>query len=190
MGDSLFVIVGPSAVGKNAILDILRKGPYHHRVEELVSVTTRQPRCGERDGVDYRFVSRHEFQELERDGMLAEWVEFEGNLYGTPIDLLRRQPGDARHVAIVDTAGARTIKDKLGGRAVTIFIMPPDEEALRQRFARRSAYDGEDIGGRMARARQDMALSGEFDHLVVNDNLEDAAADVARLMGLEGEHSA
>jgi len=182
---NLFVIVGPSAVGKNAILDILRKGPYHRRVEEIVSATTRPPRCGERDGVDYRFVSRDEFLAMRDGGLLAEWAEFEGNLYGTPIDLLSRPQGDAMHVSIVDTTGARTIKGKLGDRAVTIFVMPPDEDALRRRFAKRSAYDGEDIEKRMARARRDMATAGEFDHIVVNDDLETAAAEVARIMGLE-----
>jgi len=184
---SLFVIVGPSAVGKNAILDILRKGPYHHRVVELVSATTRPPRCGERDGVDYRFVTRDEFAALDREGLLAEWVEFEGNLYGTPIDLLRGQPDAAtRHVAIVDTVGARAIKAKLGDGATTVFIMPPSEDALRQRFEKRSAYDGEDIGKRMTRARRDMASAGDFDHLVVNDDLETAAAEVAGIMGMDG----
>lgn len=188
MSENLYVIVGPSAVGKNAILDILRKCPYHGRVEELVSATTRPPRCGERDGVDYRFVSRDDFEGLRRDGMLAEWVEFEGNLYGTPIDILSApsSTGLVKYVAIVDTAGAVVLKEKLGSKAATVFIMPPSESALEERFRKRSAYDGEDLSRRMARARKDMGMAGMFDHVVVNDDLERAAGEVAAIMGLVG----
>ena len=187
MSENLYVIVGPSAVGKNAILDILRKYPYHGRVEELVSATTRPPRCGERDGVDYRFVSRDDFEGLRRAGMLAEWVEFEGNLYGTPIDLLSIPSSDAvKHVAIVDTVGAVALKEKLGSKAATVFIMPPSEVALEERFRKRSAYDGEDLSRRMARAKQDMGMAEMFDHVVVNDELERAAGEVATIMGLVG----
>ena len=181
---NLFVIIGPSAVGKSALLNRLRAS--HPSVEKIVSATTRPPRCGERDGVDYRFVTTDEFLRMERDGMLAEWTEFEGHLYGTPIDLLSVGANDgARHVAILDTVGAKVIKAKLGDGAVTIFLTPPSEDTLRRRFMDRgNAYKGENVEGRMARARRDMAMAGDFDRVVVNDDIESAASEVAHIMGL------
>ena len=184
MSANLFVIIGPSAVGKNALLNRLR-GSYPG-VKRVVSATTRPPRLEERDGADYRFVTTEEFLRMERAGMLAEWTEFEGHLYGTPIDLLRvGADAGTRHIAIVDTVGAKAIKEKLGDGAVTIFVMPPSEDALRRRFMDRgNAYKGENVEGRMARARRDMAMAGDFDHTVVNDDIESAVSEVAQIMGL------
>jgi guanylate kinase len=184
MSANLFVIIGPSAVGKNALLNRLR-GSYPG-VEKIVSATTRPPRREERDGADYRFVTTEEFLRMERAGMLAEWTEFEGHLYGTPIDLLL--VGDSagtRHIVVVDTVGAKAIKAKLGDGAATIFVMPPSEDALRRRFMDRgNAYKGENVEGRMARARRDMAMAGDFDHTVVNDDIDSAVSEVAQIMGL------
>jgi guanylate kinase len=184
MSANLFVIIGPSAVGKNALLNRLRGS--HPGVKRVVSATTRPPRLEERDGVDYRFMTVDEFLRMERSGMLAEWTKFEGHLYGTPIDLLRvGADAGARHVAILDTVGAKTIKAKLGDGVVTIFLMPPSEDVLRRRFVDRGlAYEGEDIEGRMVRARRDMAMARDFDRVVVNDDIETAASEVTRIMGL------
>jgi len=184
MSANLFVIIGPSAVGKNALLNRLRAS--HPGVKRVVSATTRPPRPEERDGADYRFVTVEEFLRMRRLGMLAEWTEFEGHLYGTPIDLLRvGADAGTRHIAIVDTVGAKAIKEKLGDGAVTIFLMPPSEGVLRRRFVDRGlAYEGEDIEGRMGRARRDMATAGDFDRIVVNDDIDSAVSEVAQIMGL------
>jgi len=176
---NLFVLVGPSAVGKNAMLSRVRE--RHPSVIEVVSATTRPPRTGETNGVHYRFMDRRAFLNMAESGQLAEWVEFEGYMYGTPIDMLNLT---VTSVAIVDTVGAVNIKKAMGSRVSTIFIMPPNDECLRERFARRSAYDGEDIERRMERARVDMAMADQFDYKVVNDDLGASAAEVASIMGL------
>lgn len=179
MKSRLFVLVGPSAVGKNAVLSRIRA--RHPSVAEVISATTRPPRPGETNGVHYRFIDRRAFLSMAESGQLAEWVEFEGYMYGTPIDMLNLT---ATSVAIVDTVGAVNIKKAMGPRTSTIFIMPPSDACLRERFARRSAYDGEDVERRMERARADMAMADQFDHKVVNDNLDAAAGVVAGIMGL------
>lgn len=175
----IFVIVGPTAVGKSTIVRIIRQA--YPQVNEVVSVTTRPIRNGETDGVEFRFLDRDGFMAMVHDGLLAEWGEFEGHLYGTPLDCLDVAPGRTL-VNIMDTVGASKMKSMLGDEAVTIFIMPPDEDALRERFLRRNS--GEDLESRLARAKSDMAMSDGFDHVVINDDLASSARRVIEIIGL------
>jgi guanylate kinase len=176
------VLSGPSAVGKSTVVRCLRD-----RVAGLyfsVSATTRRPRPGEVDGVDYRFVSPEEFQRLIDDGALLEWADIHGGLHrsGTPAEPVRQATAAGRPVLIeVDLAGARAIKKALPD-ALTVFLAPPSWEALESRLAGRGTESPEAMARRLATARAEMAARDDFDAVVVNSQLETACAELITLL--------
>lgn len=163
----LVVLSGPSGVGKDALLDELEeRGWRFHRV---VTCTTRPPRTGEREGVDYFFVTDAEFGKLLNEGGLLEHAVVYGQQYGVP----RRQVVDAlargEHVFVrTDVQGAAAIKS-LMPTAVLVFIAPPSIEDLKARMRARGDEDGERMQRRLETARSEMARQGEFDHVIVNE---------------------
>jgi guanylate kinase len=178
----IVVLSGPSAVGKTTVVRCLRD-----RVAGLyfsVSATTRRPRPGETDGVDYHFVSPEQFQRLIDDGALLEWAEIHGGLQrsGTPAQPIREATAAGRPVLIeVDLAGARAIKQALP-EAVTVFLAPPSWEALESRLAGRGTESPDAMSRRLATARAEMAAQGDFDAVVVNSQLESACAELITLL--------
>jgi guanylate kinase len=182
--DSSHVVVlsGPSAVGKSTVVRCLRD-----RLPELffsVSATTRAPRPGEVDGVDYHFVDAARFQELIDTGELLEWADIHGGLHrsGTPAEPVRAAAAAGRPVLIeVDLAGARAIKASLPS-VVTVFLAPPSWEILEARLAGRGTESAEVRRRRLATAREEMAAQGDFDTVVVNRRLEDACAELVSLL--------
>jgi guanylate kinase len=176
------VLSGPSAVGKSTVVRCLRD-----RVAGLyfsVSATTRRPRPGEVDGEDYRFVSPEEFQRLIDDGALLEWADIHGGLHrsGTPAEPVRQATAAGRPVLIeVDLAGARAIKKALPD-AFTVFLAPPNWEALESRLAGRGTESPDAMARRLATARAEMAARGDFDAVVVNSQLETACAELIALL--------
>ena len=178
----IVVLSGPSAVGKTTVVRCLRD-----RVAGLyfsVSATTRRPRPGETDGVDYHFVSPEEFQRLIDDGDLLEWAEIHGGLQrsGTPAQPIRDATAAGRPVLIeVDLAGARAIKQALP-EALTVFLAPPSWEALESRLVGRGTESPDAMARRLATARAEMAAQGDFDAVVVNSQLETACAELITLL--------
>ena len=176
------VLSGPSAVGKTTVVRCLRE-----RVPDLhfsVSVTTRAPRPGEVDGVDYRFVTAERFQQLIDEGALLEWAEIHGGLHrsGTPAEPIREATGAGRPVLIeVDLAGARAVK-KVMPEAITVFLAPPDWEALERRLSGRGTETAEVMRRRLATARAELAAQDDFDEVVVNSQLESACAELVSLL--------
>ncbi|KMO81426.1 guanylate kinase [Mycolicibacterium chubuense] len=176
------VLSGPSAVGKSTVVRCLRD-----RVADLyfsVSVTTRAPRPGERDGVDYAFVTPTEFQHLIDAGELLEWAEIHGGLHrsGTPAAPVRAATAAGRPVLIeVDLAGARAVK-KAMPEAVTVFLAPPDWQTLERRLTGRGTETPEVMARRLATARTELAAQGDFDEVVVNSELESACAALVSLL--------
>lgn len=176
------VLSGPSAVGKSTIVACLRE-----RIPDLhfsVSVTTRAPRPGERDGVDYSFVSADRFQQLIDDGELLEWAEIHGGLHrsGTPAQPVRDAISAGQPVLIeVDLAGARAVKAAMP-EAHTVFLAPPDWQTLESRLTGRGTESPEVMDRRLATARAEMAAKGDFDHVVVNSELESACAELVSLL--------
>ena len=176
------VLSGPSAVGKSSVVRHLRD-----QVPDLhfsVSATTRAPRPGEVDGVDYRFVSPGEFQQLIDRGDLLEWADIHGGLHrsGTlaaPVG----KAADAGHPVLieVDLAGAKAVKKAMPA-AVTVFLAPPSWEALEQRLAGRGTETPAVMARRLATARAELAAQGEFDVVVVNSQLESACAELVSLL--------
>ena len=150
-----------------------------------VSATTRAPRPGEVDGVDYSFVTAERFQQLIDDGALLEWAEIHGGLHrsGTPAAARpRRRPRPVSPVLIeVDLAGARAVKQAMP-EALTVFLAPPSWEALESRLSGRGTETAEVMARRLATARAELAAQDDFDVVVVNSELESACAELVSLL--------
>ena len=176
------VLSGPSAVGKSTVVRCLRE-----RVPDLhfsVSVTTRAPRPGEVDGIDYSFVTPEQFQRLIDAGELLEWAEIHSGLHrsGTPAAPVRAAAAAGRPVLIeVDLAGARAVKAAMP-EALSVFLAPPSWEALEQRLTGRGTETPDVITRRLTTARTELAAQGDFDEVVVNSELESACAALVSLL--------
>jgi guanylate kinase len=177
----VFVITGPSGVGKGTLIERLLE-----RIPELelsISATTREPRTGETDGLDYHFLSPEEFRRrLEGDDFL-EHASYSGNYYGTLRSEVERRIGEGRSVVLeIEVQGARQVRDALGDDAVLIFIAPPDERVLRERLEGRGTDSADDIEQRLRTAEVELAARSEFPHVVVNDDLQNAASALEELV--------
>ncbi len=176
------VLSGPSGVGKSALVGCLRE-----RIPNLhfsVSATTRAPRPGEVDGVDYHFVSPARFQELIDEGALLEWAEIHGGLHrsGTLAEPVRAATASGLPVLIeVDLAGARAVK-KAMPEAITVFLAPPSWADLEARLVGRGTETPEVIRRRLDTARVELAAQEDFDEVVVNRRLESACAELVSLL--------
>jgi guanylate kinase len=166
------VITGPSGVGKGTLIRTLLE-----RIPDLelsVSATTRSPRPGEQDGVDYHFLDDAEFERRVEAGEFVEHAAYSGRRYGTlRSELDRRTSGGAPVVLEIEVQGARQIRETMP-EAVRIFIAPPSEEALRNRLVGRGTDDPEQVEARLRTANEELAAQGEFPHVVINDRLDDA----------------
>lgn len=178
----MVVLSGPSAVGKSTVVRCLRD-----RIPDLyfsVSVTTRAPRPGEVDGVDYTFVSAEEFQRLIDAGELLEWADIHGGLHrsGTPAAPVRSAVARGAPVLIeVDLAGARAVKAAMP-EVTTVFLAPPSWEVLQERLIGRGTESPEVQARRLSTAREEMAAQTDFDVVVVNSQLESACTELVSLL--------
>ncbi|MGZ8634466.1 MAG: guanylate kinase [Solirubrobacteraceae bacterium] len=176
----VFVITGPSGVGKGTLIRTLRE-----RLPELelsVSATTRAPRPGERDGVDYHFLSDADFQQRVEAGDFVEHAVYSGRRYGTLRSELERRTTAGHPVVLeIETQGARQVRTTLP-EAVQVFIAPPSLDALRTRLIGRGTDDDHEVDARLRVATQELAAQGEFGHVVVNDRLEDAVAQLVAIV--------
>ena len=180
----LTVLTGPSGVGKGTLVNRLRE--RHPSLWLSVSATTRAPREGERDGEHYFFHTRDRFDALVAEGGLLEWAEFAGNCYGTPRRPVEAQLAGGSPVLLeIELEGARQVRGSFP-QAFQIFLAPPSFDELEQRIRGRGTDSEEAIQKRLARARQELEAQGEFDAVVVNDDLDLALAELERLMGLAG----
>ena len=179
----LLVISGPSGVGKStAIHGLLSK---HPEMYFSVSATTRSMRTGEKDGVDYRFVSREQFQELIRTDGLLEWAEYVGNYYGTPAKPVLDKLEQGFDVILdIETKGAKQVMGKYP-EAVSIFVCPPSFAELERRLRARGTNTEEDIRRRLTQGRSECENAGMYTYLIVNDVQEKAAAEAAAILTAE-----
>ena len=177
----LTVLSGPSGVGKDSVIELIRaRSPW---VKLSTSVTTRKMRDYEVDGVHYHFVSRSEFQRLVDGGQLLEWAEFAGNLYGTPRGQVEGWISQGRPVLLkIDLQGARQVRASMP-EAQLVFLAPPSVEELKRRLIGRGTDDEETIRRRLAHADEELAAEKEFDRTVVNDFVERAADELVGLLG-------
>jgi guanylate kinase len=176
----LFVISGPSGVGKGTV--VRRLLSLRPDLVYSVSATTREARAGEVEAIHYRFVSPAEFERLVRDGALLEWAEVFGHRYGTPRAPIAEAMGAGRDVILeIDIQGARTIRRRVP-HAVLVFLAPPSVEELARRLRARRSETDDALAHRLAAARKEMAERSWFDHVVVNDDVSVAAAEVAAII--------
>ncbi len=185
-GGQLLVISGPSGCGKSTICQRLLEDA---RVEFSISATTRPMRAGEVDGKDYVFVDKPRFNELAADGAFIEYAEVHGNLYGTlrePMD--RALEAGKVYLVEIDVQGGSTLKAlDLDVPSVFVFIAPPSMEVLEERLRGRGTDAPEVIERRLKKAHEELLSKDKYDHVVVNEELERAVADVKRLAGLDRE---
>jgi len=180
------VITGPSGVGKGTLIRLLRE-----QVPELglsVSATTRDPRPGEQEGVDYHFLTDEEFERRVCEGAFAEHAQYAGRRYGTlRADLERRTAAGEPVVLEIEVQGARQIRDASPG-ALLVFIAPPSRAALRERLVGRGTDAPEVVERRLRVAEEELGARHEFAHVVVNDRLEDAVRELVSVVraGVEG----
>lgn len=174
------VLSAPSGAGKRTLLGRLRE--LEDGIATTVSATTRAPRPGEVAGVDYHFLDREAFEARLVAGDFVEHAEVHGNLYGTLREELERHTQRGQSVVLeLDVQGMRSLR-KLIPDAITVFLLPPSMEELERRLRHRGANDEDDIALRLRNAREEMAAAHEFDHRVVNDDVDRAAQELADIL--------
>jgi guanylate kinase len=176
----VFVITGPSGVGKGTLIrGLLSRVPL---LELSVSATTRPPRPGEVDGVDYHFLTPAEFERRIEEGDFLEWASYSGNRYGTlRSEIEKRLAAGVPIVLEIEVQGARQVRRAMP-EAIAVFISPPSREALRTRLVGRGTDSSDQVEERMRTAEQELLAQPEFGHVVVNDRLEDATDDLERIV--------
>lgn len=172
MTGRLFIIAGCSGVGKGTLLKLfLEKNP---EVKFSISATTRNPREGEKDGVNYFFISEEEFQKAIENKEFLEWAEFSGNFYGTKKSFVEKTLAKGIDLILeIEVQGARQVKEKMP-EAVSIFIMPPSVKELEKRLRGRHTEDEETIQKRLKQVERELEAGKMFDYKIVNDNIETA----------------
>ncbi|KEH52848.1 MULTISPECIES: guanylate kinase [Streptococcus] len=180
----LIVFSGPSGVGKGTVRQEIFSTP-DHKFEYSISMTTRQKRPEEVDGVDYFFRTREEFEELIKNGQMLEYAEYVGNYYGTPLTYVNETLDKGIDVFLeIEVQGALQVKKKVPD-GVFIFLTPPDLDELKDRLVGRGTDSEEVIRQRIERAKEEIALMREYDYVVVNDEVSLAAERVKRIIEVE-----
>lgn len=180
----LILISGPSGTGKGTVCDLLRQ--KHPEISYSISATTRQPRPGEQDGVNYYFYTKKKFQEMIDQGQLLEWAEVYGNFYGTPKQkVLDRLEAGEDILLEIDTQGALNVM-KVMPEGLFIFLLPPSLEELAARLKGRGTETEESLHRRLGAAVDEIKLATKYRYVVVNDKVEDAQETIAKI--IEAEH--
>ena len=186
MDKKLFVISGSSGVGKGTVIkNFLGRNPHFML---SVSCTTRAPREGEVDGVNYFFLSKEEFQNCIDNDKFLEWAEFAGNRYGTKRKYIKQCLDDGKDIILeIDTKGALQVKKQMPD-SVLIFIAPPSFEVLENRLRGRHTEDEATIQKRLMEVKEELARAEHFDYKIINDDLDKAVLEVEKI--INGENNA
>lgn len=171
----LFILSGPSGIGKDTVLkELLKK---HDNIRLSISSVTRQPRQGETDGEKYNFISRAEFEKMLKDDELLEHNEYCGNYYGTPKAPVEKWLSEGNDVILeIDVNGAAHIREKMP-QAISVFMMPKSMDVLYKRLSARGTEKPEVIQMRLKQAVYEISRAGEYDYVFINDELSKAVDD-------------
>ncbi len=177
---ALIVFSGPSGSGKGTVLGEYFKS--HPEAAFSVSATTRKPRPGEIDGTSYHFVSRERFEEMIREGEVLEYTQYNGNYYGSPAGPIRKELEAGRDVVLeIEVDGAMQVRERFP-EALLIFVLPPSFGELERRLTGRGTETPEEIAGRLAAARRELRQAHRYDYLLINDQVEEAAARLGEII--------
>lgn len=172
----LIVLSGPSGVGKDTLIRRLLE--LDRNLRYSVSCTTRPPRPGEIDGVNYTFISRERLQQLIEEGAFLEYAEYDGHMYGTLKERVERALAEGHDIVLkIDVKGAEQVREKVPD-AVFIFVAPPSLQELERRQEQRNSESSGEMAARRKIAELEMTFASKYDHVIVNDNLERAVAEV------------
>jgi guanylate kinase len=176
----LFIVSGPSGTGKTTVLSAIRE--KRPQLRYSISYTTRPLRGGERDGVEYHFITESTFRKKMEDGEFAEWAEVHGHLYGTSATYIERSLADGHTVLLdIDVQGAKKIATQFP-KAISVFIMPPSTKELERRLAKRGTDSPEAVERRLKNAKAEMAEAHLYDHVIVNDHLPETILRLEKLI--------
>ena len=177
---NLFIISGPSGAGKGTLVKAIE--PIVHDAWVSVSVTTRAPRPDEVEGRHYFFISDSEFDALAENGGLLEWAEVHGNRYGTPRAAVEAKMAEGKQVILeIDPQGAFQVKTQVPG-SILVFIMPPSWDELQRRLVDRGSETESQVETRLETARRELELVGEYDNVVLNEDVSRAAAELVAII--------
>jgi guanylate kinase len=180
----LIVLSGPSGVGKGTVRKAIFSRP-DTTFEYSISATTRKPREGEVDGVDYFFKTKEEFEQLIREGKLLEYAEYVGNYYGTPLDYVTKTLESGKDVFLeIEVQGAKQVREKFPD-GLFIFLMPPSLDELKKRITARGTESVELIRNRLEAAKKEIELTSMYDYIVENDDVERAVEKIYAIVQAE-----
>jgi guanylate kinase len=178
--NNVFIISAPSGSGKTTLIDLLLK--QNPSLMFSISHTTRPPRTGERDGVEYLFISEEKFEQMIREDRFVEWAEVHGHYYGTSREMLTEADKNHRDVILdIDVQGAAQVRQKMP-EAISIFILPPSYEALKTRLLSRQKDSKEVMLKRLHNARKEIRRYSEFDYIIINDDLDSALSSLSSII--------
>lgn len=181
----LIIYSGPSGVGKDTILNEVMKDKELN-LALSVSMTTRTPRNGDVEGKDYFFVTKEEFEDAIKNKELLEYAEYVGNYYGTPLKYVEDKRNEGYNVVLViETEGAKKVLEQIHDNIITICIIPPSIQELENRIRLRNKDDEVSIAKRLEKAKIEIEKSKEYDHVIINDTLEQAIKDVKTVIQKE-----
>lgn len=182
----LIILSAPSGAGKTTLCQRL-VSEFPNSLVLSISCTTRVKRGPEKNGVDYFFISEEEFEKKIKSGSFAEWAKVHQCYYGTPREFIETSLKDGKHVVLdIDVQGARTLKKKFSKEAVSFFIKTPDLKTLETRLRARGTESEEKVQKRMRTATEEMKQIGDFDYVVVNDNLDRAYQELKQHLQKQG----
>lgn len=180
---SLIVVSGPSGAGKGTVCDAFLSA--HGEIAYSISATTRAPREGEQDGVNYYFLSRAEFERMIDNGELLEWAEVYGNYYGTPLKKIEERLARGEDILLeIDTQGALNVQKKFPD-GVYVFILPPSFDELEKRLRGRGTDSEAVVARRLAAAAGEIAAAKQYAYTIVNDKVENAVRTLSAIVAAE-----
>ena len=179
----LIVVSGPSGTGKGTVCAALLSA--HPEIAYSISATTRAPRAGERDGVNYYFRTKAAFERMIAEGALLEWAEVCGNYYGTPLPPIQEKLAAGQDILLeIDTQGALKVQERFPG-GVFIFLLPPSLSELERRIRGRGTEDAASLSCRLQAAQREIGVAQRYRYVVVNDEVDTAVAKIAAILTAE-----